>query len=115
MHGVGEVNRRRALGQGDQLALGREAEDLIVEHLELGVLEEFFRVGRLVEDLYQAAQPGVLRRIRRRSALLVDPVSSDAALGLVLHLLGADLQLDALSKRADHASMERAVAVGLGD
>ena len=55
--GIGEVDRRRAARQGDQLALGREAEHLVLEHLELGVLEEFLGVGRLVEDVDQAAQP----------------------------------------------------------
>ena len=114
VHRIGEVDRRRAARQGDQLALGREAEHLVLEHLELGVLEELLGVGRLVEDVDQAAQPGILRRVGRRPALLVDPVRGDAALGLVLHLLGADLDLDALAERADHAGVQRAVAVRLG-
>ena len=44
MHGIGEVDRRGAARQGDQIALGREAEHLVLEHLQLGVLEEILRV-----------------------------------------------------------------------
>jgi hypothetical protein len=40
VHRVGEVDRRCAARHFDQVALGREAEDLVLEHLELGVLEE---------------------------------------------------------------------------
>ena len=47
VHGVGEVQRRRPSRQGDETAFGREAEDLIVEQLELGVLQELLRVFRL--------------------------------------------------------------------
>ena len=97
MNGIGKIDRRCAPRQRDQLALGREAEHLILEHLELGVLEELLGVGGLVEDIDEAAQPGVLRRIGRRAALLVNPMGGDAALGLVLHLRGPDLDFDALA------------------
>ncbi len=40
VHGIGEIHRRGAARQRDQIALRREAEHLILEHLELGVLEE---------------------------------------------------------------------------
>ena len=55
-----------------------------------------------------------MRRVGRRPALFVDPVRGDAALGLVLHLGGTDLDFDALAERADHAGVQRAVAVRLG-
>jgi len=44
VHRIGKVDRRRLARQGDQFALGREAEHLVVEQFELGVLEKFFRV-----------------------------------------------------------------------
>ena len=42
---IGEIDRRRAARQRDQPALRREAEDLVLEQLELGVLEEL--LGRV--------------------------------------------------------------------
>ena len=52
--GIGEIDRGRALGQRDDAPLRCEAEDLIEEQFELGVLEEFFRVhtfGKLGDGL----------------------------------------------------------------
>ena len=40
---IGEVDRRRAARQSDDAALRREAEHLIVEQLEFGVLQKFVR------------------------------------------------------------------------
>ena len=42
MHGVGEVDHVGLARQRDELALGREAEHLIVEQLKLGVFEKLF-------------------------------------------------------------------------
>src|SRR6202042_1034204 len=44
MDRVGEVDRRCATRQRDQPPLRSEAEHLVVKQLELGVLEEFFRI-----------------------------------------------------------------------
>src|SRR6266446_8116279 len=60
MHGIGEVDGRRAARQGDQVALGRETEDLVLEHLELGMLEELLRARSMLENVKQLAQPAVL-------------------------------------------------------
>ena len=59
VNGIGEVDRRRAARQGDELALGREAEDLVLEQLELGVLEEFARAFAFRQHLDQMAQPAI--------------------------------------------------------
>ena len=89
---IGEVDRRRAARQRDQLALGREAEHLVVEQLELGVLEELFRVGAFRQQLDGAAQPGIgvgLPRQhlgRRADAVLVERVRGDAVFGDLVHL-----------------------------
>ena len=40
-----------------------------------------------------------------RRLLLVDPVGGDAELGDLVHLAGADLHLDPLPLRPDHAGM----------
>ena len=73
MDGIGEVDRRRAARQRDQIALGREAEHLVLEHLELGVLEEFLRVGRVLEDVEQLAQPAVLPAVGARARPACSP------------------------------------------
>src|SRR3954469_7727638 len=57
MHCIGEIDRGGTARQRDQIAFRREGEDLILEHFELGVLEEFLRVGGLFEDFEQFAQP----------------------------------------------------------
>ena len=68
MDGIGEIDRRRAARQRDQIALGREAEHLILEHLELGVLEEFLGLRGVLEDIEQLAQPAILRAFGARRA-----------------------------------------------
>ena len=60
MHRIGEIDRGGAARQRDQIALRGEGEDLVLEHLELGVLEEFLRARGLLEDFEQLAQPAIL-------------------------------------------------------
>ena len=48
-------------------------------------------------------------------AVLVEGVGGDAVFGDPVHLLGADLQLDALAPDADDGGVDRAVVVVLGD
>ena len=47
-------------------------------------------------------------------AFLVAPVRGDAVLGVLVHLVGADLHLERLALGADHRRVQRAVVVGLG-
>ena len=107
-------------GSAISLPFGREAEHLVVEQLELGVLEELLRVRAFGEQLDGAAQPGVgvgfarQHLGRRADAILVERVRRDAVFGDLVHLLGADLQFDALLARADHGGVDRAVVVLLG-
>ena len=114
MDGVGEVDRRGAARQGDQVALGREAEHLVLEHLELGVLEEILGPGRVLEDVQQLADPAILLALGDPGALLVGPVRRHAELGQLVHVAGADLHLDLAPLRPDDRGVQRAVAVGLG-
>ena len=122
MHRVGKVDRRGAPRQGDQAALGREAEHLILEQLQLGVLQELFRRIALGQKLDGAAQPLVgaalggepgvdLALHALLAGLLVMGVGGDAVLGDLVHLGGADLKLDALALRPDHRGVDRAVIV----
>ena len=113
MHRIGEIDRRRAARQRDQIALRGEGEDLVLEHLELGVLEELLGVRGVLEDVEQLAQPAILPPVDPAGLLLVDPVRGDAEFGDLVHVAGADLHLDALPLGPDHAGVQRAVIVRL--
>ena len=58
VHGEGEVDRRRALGQLDDVALRREDEDLVGVEIELEELEELVRRLRVELQLENLAEPG---------------------------------------------------------
>jgi hypothetical protein len=106
VHRIGEIDRGRAARQGDQIALRGEGEHLILEHLELGVLEEFLGSGGVFEDVEEFAQPAVLRALGGAGALLVAPMRGNAQFGDLVHVAGADLDLDALLLGADHAGVQ---------
>ena len=59
VHRIGEVDGVGAARQRDQPALGREAEHLVLEQLELGVLEELFGVVAFEQHVDQMAQPAI--------------------------------------------------------
>ena len=116
---VGEVDRRRAARQVDDLALRREDVDGVVERRLLRLLGPARPVGDLVAPGQQLAQPGdlVVERAFRFDALpafLVAPVRRDAELGLAVHLLGADLHFQRAAARPDHRGVQRLVVVALG-
>jgi hypothetical protein len=92
---------------------GREAEDLVLEHLELGMLEELLRPRGMLEDIEQLAQPAILLAVDLGGALLVAPMRGNAHLGDLVHAVGADLHLDAHALWADDTGVERLVAVRL--
>ena len=108
---VGEVDRRGAGGERDDLALGREDEDLVVLEVDLQRLHELAGVGGLLLPVDHALQP---EQVLGRLALLVAPVRGDAVLGAPVHLLGADLHLDRLARRPDDRGVQRLVEVELG-
>jgi hypothetical protein len=117
VHRIGKVDEVRMPRQRDQLALGGEAEHLVVKQLELGVLEELLRIGALGEQLDGPPQPGIgagfaRQQLRRRvDVVLVQRVRGDAVVRDLVHLLGTDLQFDALLARADHGGVNGAVII----
>ena len=116
VHRIGEVDGRRAAGQGDEAALGREAEDLVVEELELRVLEELLRIVALGQKVDGAPQPLIGAAFLGEArivvdAFLVEGVRRDAVFRHLVHVHGADLQLDALAAGPDHGGVDRAVVV----
>ena len=58
VHLVGEVDRRGAARQLDQVALGGEAEDLVAVQFQLGVVEEVLRALGILQDVEQARTQG---------------------------------------------------------
>ena len=120
MNRIGEIDRCRPPRQRDQPALRREAEDLVVEQLELGVLQELLGAVAFRQRLHGAAQPLIgpalagQRGFVAAATVLVERMGRDAVFGDPVHLLGADLQFDALAARADHGGVQRAIVVLLG-
>ena len=89
VHRVGEIHRRRAARQLDQLALRREAEHLVLVQLQLGVLQELVRRRGVLQDFQQVLHPAVLVHLLAVGlgvGRLVQPVRGDAVLGDVVHL-----------------------------
>ena len=74
----------------------REDVDHLLEDVGLERLDELLGVGDLVTPLHELPQPGDLRFDAGvgAAAFLVAPVGGDAVLGDVVHLPGADLDLD---------------------
>ena len=116
MDAVGKVDRRRAGGQVDHIALRREHEHLVGEHVHLQVVEKVLRVGLLLR-LEQAADPGELLLVAGLGALaaagLVFPVRRDAVLRCHVHLPRADLHLERDALRADDRRVHALVHVRL--
>ena len=78
MDGIGEIDGCGAPRQGDQIALGREAEHLVLKHLQLGVLQELLRSRRMFQDIEQFAQPAILPTVEPRRVLLEAPMGGNA-------------------------------------
>jgi hypothetical protein len=120
VHGISEIDHVRPPRQGNQLPLGGEAEHLVVEQLELGVLEKLLRVRAFGEELDGTAQPrigaGFPRQHlgRRTHSVLVKGMRGDSVLRDLVHIPGADLQFDPLLRRPDHSRMDRTIVVLLG-
>src|SRR3546814_20236998 len=73
MHRIGEIHRRRTARKLDQLPLRGEGEHLSLEHGEPGVLQQFLRTCRMIEDFQQVLKPGVVVALWV-GALLVSPM-----------------------------------------
>ena len=91
--GVGKVDGRGACGQGNDLALGREDEDLVVKHIDL---ERMDIVVRLYVLLVLQQPPHPLDLLFRAVArvLLVFPVRRNAVFRRLVHFPRADLHLE---------------------
>ena len=112
--GVGEVDRGRARGHVDHIALGREHEHLVREQVDLDILDEVLSLGVLLR-FEQLTDPrkGLLVALFVQP-LFVLPVRRNAVFRHLVHLGGADLDLKRDARAADDRRVQRLVAVGLG-
>jgi hypothetical protein len=110
---VGEVDRRRAFGQVNQVALRGEHQHLIGRHVAEDAGEELqvaLEVGQVAQLLLEGGQlQGLLIR-----ALFVAPVRRDAVLSDLVHLPSANLHFERALVWTDDFGVQRLVAVGLG-
>ncbi len=113
---VGEVNRGGAGGEVNDIALGGERVDSILEDVGLHRVHELAGVGDLLPPLHERPHPGNLgfKGLVSLTSFLVAPVGRDAVLGDAVHLLGADLYLQRLAVFADDCCVQALVHVVLG-
>ena len=112
MNGVGKIDGRGTCGQGDDLALGRKDEDLVVEHVDLERMD--IVVGFHVLLVFQQA-PDPLKFLFRAvtCVLLVFPVRRNAVFRRLVHFPCADLHLERDALRADDSRVQGLIHVGL--
>ena len=118
--GIGEIDRGRPLGQGDEASVRREAKDLIEKQFELGMLQEFLRRAAFrkrfncssqpLESLALACQDGAVAG----PALLVEHVRGDPVAGDIVHRFSAHLKLHPLPTGSDDRRVDRAIIIGFG-
>ena len=125
VHGVGKVQRRSTGAQAHHLALGGEDKDLLVEEVDLERMQKLLGIVDLVghRPIKRALEPvdlviqalGIGRLgSARAAAALVEPVRRDAVLCLLMHLKGADLDLERARRGTDDRGVQRLVVVELG-
>ena len=113
MHGIGEIHRRGAARKRLDLAARGKDVDFLWKHVHLDRFHELDGVLEVLLPLHQPSQPGkILVALFARSLLLVMPMRRDAFFRRAVHLLGADLQLDALALGTQHGGMQGLVHVG---
>src|ERR1035437_4579562 len=114
VNGVREIDGRGVARQHDHFAARREGVGLLGVQVHFEGGHEFSGILHVALPFHQMAQPGDALVVGGGafSPFLVFPVGRDAFLGDAMHLLGADLDLEGLPVRADHAGVERLVEIG---
>ena len=114
---VSKIDRCGVFRQIDNIALGGEDEDAIVEDIQLHFIDEFSaRFGAFL-DFHQFLHPrrllGVFSFIATQA--FVTPMSRDTVERFFVHLHGADLKFGNFVVRAEDGGVQTAVAVRFGD
>ena len=113
---VGEVDRGGAGWQRQDVALGREDEDLVTEDVDLDGIDELLGIEDFLLPIHQLPQPGeplVHLALVLAATLLIGPVGGHPPLGGTVHFVSADLNLHRLAAVADDGGVQRLVPVGL--
>jgi hypothetical protein len=112
--GVGEVDRRGVLGQHDDLALGGEGVDLLGVQVDAQGRHELVGVGHLALPFHQLPDPSEALLVLGGDGVggLVLPVRRDAFFGNLVHVFGADLDLELVAALGDERGVQRLVEVG---
>ena len=107
-----KVDRRRALRQLEERALGGERKDTILVDRHARMLEQFLGIMAGVDNFDQVAQPADLpiRLVR----LLVCPMRGQPEFVGLVHIACPDLHLHAHRFAVDERGVEASVPVGLG-
>src|SRR5690606_32536267 len=113
---IGEIERRGALRQIDDMAIRREYVHSILRARELfgeigigtGLLMPFEYLPQPC-DFFLVAADALAIAVRS----LVTPVGTDTKFGLLVHIEGAYLHFEHLAFGADHRRVQRAIGVVL--
>lgn len=116
---IGKIKRGGARRQVDDIPFRGEDVDSVLEHLTAQVFEQGAALGEIFLPGEQLAQPLdlVFEGVGLAACLcpfLVAPVRRDAEFGILMHLVGTDLDLDGLAFRPHHYGVDRLIAVGFG-
>ncbi|CCJ89655.1 hypothetical protein BN132_1583 [Cronobacter turicensis 564] len=113
---VGEIERRGACGQVDDIAFRGKHVDAVVKDLTAQLVEHLAGIRHLFLPGDEFTQPGdtVFMAVAHAAcrALFVLPVRRHAELRLFMHLFGADLDFNGFTAGAKHHGMNRLVTVG---
>ncbi len=117
VHGEGEIDGRRTLGQLLHIARRRENEDLVLIQIDAQELEKLLGLLRLLlpfQDLSKPRQLLIDFVGRALVALLVAPVRRDSELRRPVHFVRPDLNLVKTPTGSEDRRVQRAVHVRLG-
>lgn len=114
MNCIGKINRRRAARQADHLAFRGEAENLVMEHVELDLFQKFLRCIAIFHPVHQLGKP--VERINGKGVLappsaLIGPMGGDAGFRHLMHLPRADLHFHPAGTAAENRGVKTAIAI----
>ena len=113
---IGKIDRSRALRQIDDIALGGEHIDPVLEDLGFHHLNEFPRILNVFLPVHHPPQPlhARLEGFVLGTPILVAPVCGNPKLGLLVHLRGPDLHLELVPIIEIDRSVNALVIIVLG-
>ncbi len=117
MNGVGEIDRRRSLGQLLHRTLRSKHIDDVVEELQFDRIHELPVVRQILLPLDEFPEPaeGLAVFVIDPSLLLVLPMGRNSILSHPMHVFRANLKLHMLAFRPYDGRMERLIEIGLGN